>query len=124
MAKNKSGLKVEIVPDVYTLGLFKKTLSSRRRLRVTTLVAVVSTWLLFWLLSQFILNVSEWPTLNLILLISLMGVVLFVAYLIALMIGDVIFSGPWREKMRQGTRFVPATVEDEAALLKNKPFYS
>lgn len=123
MAKNKSGLKVEIVPDVYTLGLFKKTLSSRRRLRVTTLVAVVSTWLLFWLLSQFILNVSEWPTLNLILLISLMGVVLFVAYLIALMIGDVIFSGPWREKMRQGTRFVPATVEDEAALLKNKPFY-
>ncbi len=123
MAKNKSGLKVEIVPDVYTLGLFKRTLSSRKRLRVTTMISVLSTWLMFWLLSYFLLNVSEWPTLNLILLISLMGVVLFVAYLIALTIGDIIFSGPWREKMRLGNRFVPATIEDEAALLKNKPFY-
>ncbi|MBQ1265729.1 MAG: HEAT repeat domain-containing protein [Proteobacteria bacterium] len=123
MAKEKAGMRIEIIPDVYTLGLFKRTLSSRKRLRVTTLIAVLCTWLLFWLLSQFLLYMSVWPTVNVILIISLLGIVLFTAYLVALTIGDIIFLGPWREKMQQGNRFVPATVEEESLLLKNKPFY-
>lgn len=123
MAKNKTGFKIEVIPDVYTLGLFKKTLSSRKRLRVTTLLSVLVLWAMFWGLGRFLLNISAWPTVNLLLILVLLGIMLFVAYLVALTVGDVVFSGPWREKMRLGNRFVPATVEEDAALLKNKPFY-
>ncbi len=122
MAKPSTGFKIEIIPDVYTIGLFKKTLSSRKRLRVTTGVALVSLWVAFFALGWFLHDVSEWPNLNLVLLLLLMAGLIVTSYLLALTVGDAFFPGPWREKMRD-PKFVPEQIDDQVALLKNRNGY-
>ena len=119
----KQSFKIEVVPDAFTIGLFKKTLVTRKRLRITTAVALVGLWLLFMFMSWFLRGVSGWPTLNVILLIALMGGVVFTSYLLALTIGVKIFPGPWRDRMRRGDKFVPHDIDEQAALLKNKSIY-
>lgn len=119
----KQSFKLEVVPDAFSIGLFKKTLATRKRLRITTAIALGGLWLLFMIMSWFLRGVSAWPTLNVVLLIALMGGVIFTSYLLALTIGDAIFPGPWREKMRLGDKFVPDNIDEQAALLKNKSIY-
>ncbi len=121
--KQDKGFKIEVVPDAFSIGLFKGTLASRKRLRITTAISVVALWGAFMFMSWFLRSYSVWPVLNIFLLIALMGGVIFISYLVALTIGDAVFPGPWREKMRLGNRFVPENINDEAALLKNKSIY-
>ena len=119
----KSKIQVEIIPNMYNLGLFKKTLSSRIRLRITTLLAVIGLCLVFLvsgLLIRFA-NLPDWGCAVAIMLCILASIV--IAYLVALTIGDVFFSGPWRKKMILGDKFIPDDLEDQKALLKNKSIY-
>jgi len=118
-----NAFRIEVVPDAFSIGLFKGALASRKRLRITTAIAVVALWAAFMFMSWFLRSYSIWPTLNIFLLIALLGGVIFISYLVALTIGDAVFPGPWREKMRLGSKFVPDNINDEAALLKNKSIY-
>ncbi len=122
MAK-KSGLKLEIIPNMYELGFFKKTLASRKKLRLTALFAIIALLLAFFGIGLFLHFKSTSFALNAFLLIILYAGVLIISYLLALVIGDVVFYGPWREKMAKGDAFIPEDLEEQKALLKNKNIF-
>lgn len=108
---------------MYQLGMFRKTLSSRRRLRITTLCAIGGLYLVFLGVGLFIRHLSLWDFVNIPLIIVLYMITLVVGYLMALTLGDIFFAGPWREKMAHGGKFIPEKLEDQTALLKNKSIY-
>ena len=119
----KSGFHIELIPNMYDLGLFKKSLQSRKRLRLTTLAAVILLCALFGGIGCFIRYISGWFWINVLLIIFVYICVLIVALLLALTIGDVVFAGPWREKMARGAKYMPDDVNEQKALLKNKNIY-
>lgn len=122
MAK-KLGVHIDIIPNMYDLGLFKKSLSSRKRLRLTALAGFLGLCGIYLGSGIFIryFSTNEW--LNIILILISLLCSIGVAYIVALVVGDIIFHGPWREKMIKGGNFVPDDIEDQKALLKNKSFY-
>lgn len=121
MAKRK--FELAIVPNVYDMGIFSATLSSRLRLRVTTGIVLLVIAALYAGLGHFLRNYSRWPMLNIGLIILLFIAIIASSYLVAVVIGDVIFPGPWREKMRLGDSYVPEKIEEQQALLKNHSLY-
>ena len=122
MAK-KGGFQIELIPNMYELGLFKKSLSSTKRLRITTLIAVIGLCVVFGGVGYFIKYISSWFWLNVILIILAYICTLVVGLLLALTIGDVIFTGPWREKMMRGSKYIPDDLNEQKALMKNKNIY-
>lgn len=114
---------IEIIPNMYELGMFKKTLSSRKRLRITALFSILGLCAAFFGVGCFLRNVSIWSGINIILIIVLFLCGIFVSYVVALAIGDSVFSGPWRKKMMLGNKYIPEDLEDQKALLKNKNIY-
>lgn len=116
----KSGFHVELIPNMYEIGLFKFAMKSRRRLRAACVGGVAATAGLFWGIGHALRgwNLPFWS--SAILLLLLYFAVIGAAYLAALTIGDAWFSGPWLEKMRLGSRFSPSGIEEEKALIRNK----
>lgn len=108
---------------MYEIGVFKKTLASRKRLRITAAVAILGLCILYFAAGYFIRYVSVWSLLNGAIIIILYIATLIIAYLLALVIGDIIFAGPWLKKMHLGNSYTPDDVEDQKALLKNKNIY-
>lgn len=119
----KQGLQLEIVPNIYEIGLFRRTLRSRRRLRLTTLLATLALFGAFWGVGIYLRSLTAWPMVDIALILLLLGSVLVCSYLWALTIGDTIFFGPWREKMLYGDRYVPEDGKAQEALLKNRNIY-
>lgn len=121
MAK-KSGFHLEVIPDMYEIGLFKFVLASRRRLRLSCAVGVLGIVLAFLIIGRVLrgLFLPFWA--NSFLMLALYIGVIAVAYVVALALGDMWFAGPWREKMLMGSRFVPRSTEEEKALIRNKNF--
>ena len=120
---HKRAVQIDIVPNMYELGIFKQTLLSRKRLRVTALIAVIALTGAFLGAGLFIRYGSTSGILDGFLIVSLYLAAIVVGYLVALVIGDVFFAGPWREKMARGDKFIPEDLEDQKALLKNKNIY-
>ncbi|MCL2326871.1 MAG: hypothetical protein FWC40_10315 [Proteobacteria bacterium] len=116
-------IQFEIVPNIYEIGLFRRTLSSRRRLRLTTLLATLALFGAFWGVGVYLRSLTAWPMVDIALILLLLGGALVGGYLWALTIGDVIFRGPWREKMLYGDRYVPEDGKAQEALLKNRNIY-
>ncbi|MBO4349546.1 MAG: HEAT repeat domain-containing protein [Proteobacteria bacterium] len=121
MAKN-NGIHIELIPNMYEIGVFRPAMATRRRLRIITICAVAILCLIFWGVGNFIHHSVSF-FINLALIIGMYIGVLLVAYLLAVTIGDVVFSGPWLEKMYKGPSFIPEDVQQQAALLKNKNIY-
>ena len=121
MAK-KSGIHIELIPNMYEIGVFRPAMATRRRLRIITIGAIAVLCLVFWGVGTFIHHSASFFV-NLALIIAAYIGVLLVAYLLAVTIGDIVFSGPWLEKMYKGPSFIPEDVQDQAALLKNKNIY-
>ena len=119
----KSRVQIELIPDMYEIGLFRKVLSSRKRLRVTAICCVAGLAAAFGGVGYFLRYVSQWDVVNVLLIVALFIATLAVAYIVALALGDVFFAGPWREKMAHGGKYIPERIEDQAALLKNKTIY-
>ena len=116
----KLPVQIELIPNMYDLGLFKRCLESRRRLRMTASVALLVLTGCFLGAGHFIRYWSSTPVLNIFLVIALYFGVLVVSYLVALVLGDLFFSGPWLEKMRRGSSFVPEDLASQKALMKNR----
>ena len=108
---------------MYELGFFKKTLQSRKRLRITALCAILGLTAAFGAGGFYIHDYSTSSTVNAVIIVVLYISAIVVGYLCALTVGDIIFSGPWREKMIKGAKFIPENVEDQKALLKNRNIY-
>ncbi|MBR4984201.1 MAG: HEAT repeat domain-containing protein [Proteobacteria bacterium] len=125
MAKSskKTSFRVEVIPNMYEIGIFKKTLSSRTRLRVTAACAIAALCLCYLGAGMFIRYISTWSLLNIAIIILIYIATLVVGYLLALLIGDIIFAGPWLKKMHLGDSYTPDDIEDQKALLKNKNIY-
>ncbi len=116
----KKAVPIEIIPNMYELGMFKKTLSSRKRLRLTALFSVLGVCAAFGGVGYFLRNISVWSGINIILIVVLFLAGIFVSYVVALAIGDAVFAGPWRKKMMLGSKYIPDSLEEQTALLKNK----
>lgn len=108
---------------MYELGLFKKALSSRKRLRITALISVLLLTGGFALSGYLIHYVILTMLPNTLLIIGIYACVLVVGYICALVIGDIYFAGPWRKKMILGEKYIPDDLEDQQALLRNKNGY-
>lgn len=119
----KKGMHVEIIANMYDLGFFKRSLKSRKRLRITALATVLGLCGCYFAVGHFIRYQSQIWGVNILLTLALYIFVLVAAYLVALCIGDIFYIGPWREKMRCGSQFEPEKIEDQQALLKNRSIY-
>ncbi|GEM_PF-2079447 len=120
---NKSGFHIELIPNMYELGFFKKTLQTSSRLRKTTICAVAVLTAAFGGAGYYIHDLSTSSTINSVIIVVLYISAIVVGYLCALTIGDLVFHGPWREKMAKGATFIPDDIEDQKALLKNRNIY-
>lgn len=117
------GVELEIIPNMYELGLFKRAMQSRKRLRITAAVALVLLCLLYFGVGRLIHYVLSSLSLSYLCIVGLYFCVLIVSYLIALLVGDIMFAGPWLKKMRLGRKFVPEDIEEQKALVKNRNGY-
>ena len=121
MAK-KSGFHLELIPNMYEIGLFKFVLASQRRLRISCAVSILATVVSFFAIGRVLRYcfLPFWAN-SCLMLVLYIGAIA-AAYIVALTIGDIWFAGPWREKMRLGSRFVPSSIDEEKALIRNKNF--
>lgn len=110
----------ELIPNMYELGLFKRALESRRRLRITALCALLGLTAIYACVGWVVHYVSLSALLNFLLIIFVYILSLFVGYLCALVFGDIYFAGPWRKKMILGAKYIPEDLEEQQALLRNK----
>ncbi len=119
---NKSGFHLELIPNMYEIGLFKFVLASQRRLRISCAVSILATVVSFFAIGRVLRYcfLPFWAN-SCLMLVLYIGAIA-AAYIVALTIGDIWFAGPWREKMRLGSRFVPSSIDEEKALIRNKNF--
>ena len=87
----------KLVTDVSQWGLLVWPAKTRARLVVCTLLATAVTMGAAFGSAEFILEHSASVMLNLLLITLNMVLLLVAAYLQAILIGDIFFSGPWRE---------------------------
>lgn len=111
---------IELIPNMYELGLFKKALTSRKRLRITALIAVIALTALFAVVGLTVHYLCTYTLPNVLLIIFAYITTLFVGYICALVVGDIYFAGPWRKKMILGSKFIPDDLEEQQTLLRNK----
>lgn len=114
---------IELIPNMYEIGLFKQALSSRKSLRCTAFAAVLILTAIFGLAGWLIHYVILSALVNVLLIIAIYILVLIVGYICALVIGDIYFAGPWRKKMMLGNKYIPDDLEDQQALLRNRNGY-
>lgn len=117
---DKSGFRLELIPNMYEIGLFRFVLKSRKSLRLSAGIALGVLLALYAILGYVLRHCSNDFFINAFLVLFLYLVVVGVAYIFALVLGDIFFAGPWLEKMRLGSKFVPKNNDDEKALIKNK----
>lgn len=115
--------ELEIIPNMYELGLFKRTMQSRQRLRITAAIALTVLCLLYFGVGRLIHYVALSLSLSYLCIVGLYFCVLIVSYLVALVVGDIMFAGPWLKKMRLGRKFLPDDIEEQKALVKNRNGY-
>ncbi len=98
MPKNK------LIGNVAEFGLFQSLARSRARIITSALVsALVSTGLAL-VSAHYILERSDSVGLNMLLITLNMLVLMVSAYLLAIVVGDLCFAGPWREQVILGLR--------------------
>jgi hypothetical protein len=88
---------VKLVIDVSEIGLLQSLARTRTRLVISTLIALAATYGLGLASAHYILNVSQSVVLNMFLITGNMFFVLISAFLSTVLVGDLFFTGPWRE---------------------------
>jgi hypothetical protein len=87
----------KLIADVSKIGLLQSLARSRRRLMLSTLIAILVTYGLGWWSAGYILDHSASVILNVFLITGNMMLVLVTAFLSTVAIGDIFFTGPWRQ---------------------------
>lgn len=107
--------KLKLITDVSKVGLLQGLARTRARLIGSTIGAVMLTYGLGLFSSHYILEISASVVANMFIITGTMFLVLIASFLIAVLIGDLTFSGPWRE-----TVFLGGTRDDlERTPVKN-----
>lgn len=101
--------KFKLIADVSKIGLLQSLAESRSRLWLSTLVSLALTYGLGWWSAGYILNSSASVILNIFLITGNMLFLLITAFLCTVTIGDIFFTGPWREHV-----FLDAVDRDES----------
>ncbi len=94
--------KLKLITDVSKIGLLQGLARTRARLVGSTIAAVALTYGLGLFSSHYILEISASVVANMLIITGTMFLVLIASFLIAVLIGDLTFSGPWRETVFLG----------------------
>jgi hypothetical protein len=94
--------QIQLVTNVAEYALFRGLARTRGRLVVSTAVVTAATFGFGLASADYILNSSTSVGLNLGLITFNMMLVLVAAYLQTVLVGDLFFSGPWREQVVLG----------------------
>lgn len=94
--------KIKLVTDVSKIGLMQSLAETRRRLVISTVVAVSATYGLGFWSAHYILEVSTSVVANMFIITGNMFLVLIASFLLTVLIGDLTFPGPWRETVFLG----------------------
>lgn len=90
--------KFKFVTDVSKLGLLENLARTRGRLVVSTVAALAATYGLGVASAHYVLEASQSVLVNIFIITGNMFLVLVAAFLSTVLAGDLLFSGPWREK--------------------------
>lgn len=101
--------------DISDLGLFRKFAKTRRTLVITVIISTLLAWAIGFASAWYALNVSTSVVLNLLAITANMMVVLVTAALQAILVGDLTFSGPWREQVILGVQGDRVSVKNHGA---------
>ena len=94
--------EIKFVTNVAELGLFRSVAKTRGRLLLSTVVCTAATIGIGLASAAYVLEQSTSVGLNLGLITLTMFLVLVVAYLQSVVVGDFAFTGPWREQVILG----------------------
>lgn len=95
--------KLKLVTDVSKFGLLQSLAETRTRLVTATVIAIAGTYGLGWLSAYYILEISASVVANMLIITGTMFLVLITSFLIAVLVGDLTFPGPWRETVFLGS---------------------
>lgn len=108
--------RFKLVTNVSDLAFLRWFAYTRGRLVVSVAVGVAAMFGVGLWSANFVLNVSSSVGLNLLLITFNLGVALVVGYLQTILVGDLVFPGPWREQVVLGlTPTEGASVRDHSA---------
>jgi NO-binding membrane sensor protein with MHYT domain len=94
--------RIKLVTNVSEYALLRGLARTRARLVVSTLLATAAMVGFGLWSAHYVLEVSSSVGVNLGLITFNMMVMLVAAYLQTVLIGDIVFSGPWREQVILG----------------------
>jgi HEAT repeat protein len=94
--------KLKLITDVSKIGLLQGLARTRKRLIGSTVTAVLLTYGVGLFSAHYILETSASVVANMLIITGTMFLVLITSFLIAVLIGDLTFSGPWRETVFLG----------------------
>lgn len=103
--------RIQLVTDVSQWGLLNWPASTRRRLVLSTASVTALTIATAFASSHYILEMSTSVLVNLLLITLNMMFLLVAAFLQAVLVGDLFFSGDWRERV-----FLAKRLEDKDAV--------
>ena len=95
---------IKLITDVSKIGLLQSLARTRRRLVVSTILAVAATYGLGFWSAHYILETSTSVVANMFIITGDMFLVLIASFLATVLIGDLTFAGPWRETVFLGDR--------------------
>lgn len=108
--------RIKLVTNVSEYALLRGFARTRPRLAVSTALATAATVGVGLWSAHYVLNVSSSVGLNLALITFNMMLMLIAAYLQTVLVGDLTFSGPWREQVILGEKTGErASVQDHNA---------
>lgn len=96
--------KFQLVTDISQWGFLRWPAQTRRRLVISTVALTALAALHSFWNAYYIMEVSASVLLNILLITANLFIVLSAAYLQAVLIGDLFFAGPWRERVFLGNR--------------------
>lgn len=117
MDKKDQGFQFKLITEVGDFGLLQPLARTRGRLVMATLVANVAFIGATWLVAHYINNASTSVGLNMLLITLTMLLMLAASYIDAMLLGDLMFPGNWRERVLLGQATRAGT--DEAMSVDN-----
>lgn len=110
--------RIQLITNVSEYGLFRGVAQTRGRLVGATLgMMALSAGAGLWA-ADYVVEASTSVGLNMLIITGVMILLLITSYFMAMLIGDLVFPGPWREQVllgRQPDEHSALTIEDHNA---------
>ncbi len=123
-AKKDSKLALKLITNVSDFGLLTTLAKTRLRLFLSTLVSNVGFVAATWHVSHYVNEQSDSVSLNLVYITATMLLLLVASYIEAMLLGDLFFPGPWRERILLGKKIDIDINSPEALQVSNHRNYN